>query len=101
MSFKRCGALIETMLEFCEDYKKIPELNIIPQCGNLPQTDSFYRSLGNSPENLWKLSTEGKSPHQEIRRNYGTLRSRSYFCYYLFVSFIQRRLKFFNKKCLI
>ena len=35
--------------------QRIPELYAVLRCGNPPQTDSFRRSLGDSPENLWKL----------------------------------------------
>ena len=78
--------LIEKMF-FCQILYKYP----IPLCGNLLQTDSFCRFLGDSFENLWKLSVEGQSPHQQIRRNYDALRSGSHVCYYLLYSFIQHR----------
>ena len=38
-------------------------------CVNPPQTDSFRKSLSHSPKNLWKLSVDGTSPYQEIRRS--------------------------------
>ena len=47
----------------------------------------FRRTLGDSPKTLWKLSADGKSPHQNIRRNSENLRSGSYICYYLLMSF--------------
>ena len=62
--------------------QKIPELYPMPECGNPPQTDSFLRSLVDSPRNLKKLSAGRKSPHQDIRRNSCTLHSGSYVCYY-------------------
>ena len=46
---------------------------------------------------MLKLSADGKSPHHNVRRNSGNLRSGNCACYCLLVSFIQSRLKFFNK----
>ena len=60
--------LIETML-FCKHCKKTLELYPIPWCGNSLQAVSSCRSWGNSPENLWKLSSKRKSPQQEINQS--------------------------------
>ena len=92
--------LTETMF-YREHFKKIFEPYPIPWCGNPLQTDSFRRCVGDSPEYLWKLSTDGKSTHQGIRRNSVTLRSGNYVWYYLLVSFIQYRFEFFYKICLM
>ena len=72
--------------------QKIPEPYPITRSGSPPQTDSFCRFSDDSPEILWKLSADGRSPHQQIKRNSGTLRSENYVCNYLLISFIQRRL---------
>ena len=50
--------------------QKILELSRILRYGRPLQMESFP---GDSPKNLGKLSINGKSPLQEIRKNFGTL----------------------------
>ena len=90
-------------LKWCFSVKLEKYWNFTPSLGAhfSPETDSFCRFSVDLPENLRKLSAHGKSLHQKIRRNSGTLHSGGYVCYYLLMSFIQRSFKFFNEICLI
>ena len=47
--------------------QKVSELYLILRVGNHLQMESFHRSLGNLPRNLWKLSANGKLPHQNSK----------------------------------
>ena len=53
------------------------------------------------PENLWKLSADGKLLTRKLEEIPSYSGSGSYVCYYLLLFFIQRRFKFYNKIFLI
>ena len=55
--------------------RKIPYFHLISWCGNFMERHSFRIVSGDSPETMRKLCLSTKFPHQEIRWNYGILRS--------------------------
>ena len=58
---------------------KIPQFHLISWCGSFLERHSFRIVSGESPKTMWKLCLSTKFPHQEIRWNYGILRSVDYF----------------------
>ena len=58
--------------------REIPEFHLISLCGNFEETQCFRRVLTEYPETLRKLCVSTKLPQQEIRRNFGILRSERY-----------------------
>ena len=67
--------------------RKIPWFHLISWCGNFVERNSFRIVSGDSPETMWKLCLSTKFSHQEIRWNYGILRSVRYWKFLLFRDF--------------
>ena len=55
--------------------RKIPYFHLISWSKNFVEKHSFRIVSGKSPETMRKLCLSAKSPHQEIRWNYGIFRS--------------------------
>ena len=55
--------------------RKIPYFHLISWCGSFVERHSFRIDSGESPETVRKLCLSTKCPQQEIRWNYGILRS--------------------------
>ena len=60
--------------------RKIPKFRLISWCINFEERHSFRIVSGDSPEAMRKLRLSSKFPHQEIRWNFGILRSVFFSC---------------------
>ena len=62
----------------CFTLRKIPKFRVFSWCGSFVERHSFGIVSGHSPETMPRLCLSTKFPYQEIRLNYGILRSVTY-----------------------